>query len=110
MADFFVYILASHDRGAMYVGVTNTASRCAACGTRELTVADLFGSDLFDHLVGAGLQRRRHGDAERLGGPVVDDQLEPRRLPHWQLTRPCAAQDFCDLLGGARVDLDGGRA
>jgi hypothetical protein len=27
---------------------------------------------LFDHLVGAGKQRRRHGEAKRLGGLEVD--------------------------------------
>ena len=31
---------------------------------------------LFDNLVGAGEQRLRHGDTERLRGLQVDDQLE----------------------------------
>jgi hypothetical protein len=37
----------------------------------------------FDHLVGATLHRLRHGNAERLRGPEVDDQYNdapPRRL------------------------------
>src|SRR5277367_1240754 len=31
---------------------------------------------LFDHLVGAGLQYQRHGEAERLRGLEIDDKLE----------------------------------
>ncbi len=35
---------------------------------------------LFDHLVGAGDERRRHSEAERLGGLEVDHELELRGL------------------------------
>ena len=38
---------------------------------------------LFDHLVGAGKQRGRHVEAERLGGLQVDNEIEARGLFHW---------------------------
>ena len=37
---------------------------------------------LFDHLVGAGKQRQRDGEAERLRNLEVDDQLDIRDLLH----------------------------
>jgi hypothetical protein len=36
---------------------------------------------LFDHLVGAGERRPRHLEAERLGDPEVQEQLDLGRLP-----------------------------
>jgi hypothetical protein len=39
---------------------------------------------LFNHLVGAGEQRWRNFDAERLGGLDIDDWLNLRGLLHWQ--------------------------
>jgi hypothetical protein len=38
---------------------------------------------LFDHLVGAGEQRRGHFQAERLGGVEIDQQLEFYGLQDW---------------------------
>src|SRR5215831_12869621 len=40
-----------------------------------------------DHLVGARNHRLGHGDTERLGGSLVDYQLDCRGLLDWQICR-----------------------
>jgi hypothetical protein len=57
-----------------------TALRAAAVSNRS-------NAALFDHLVGAGEQRVRHGEAERFGGLEVDDQLVFGRGLHRELSR-----------------------
>jgi hypothetical protein len=44
-------------------------------------------SPLFDHLVGAGEQRRRHFEAKRAGSRQIDDKFELGRLQDWQIGR-----------------------
>ena len=57
----------------------------------------------FDHLVGAGEDRLRHGEAERLCGLQVDDQLEFRRLLDWQIGRIGAVEDLSDIDAGLAI-------
>ena len=52
---------------------------------RFVPIADI--TPLFNHLVGTGEQRRRHGEAERLGGPEVDHQVVSGRGLHRQVGR-----------------------
>src|SRR6266436_1709524 len=54
-----------------------------------------------DNLVGAGEDRWRHGEAERLGGLEIDDQLECRRLLDRQIGGLGALED----LSGVNTEL-----
>jgi hypothetical protein len=51
---------------APYLGRSSTGWIAPACLAHS-----------FDHLVGAGENRIRHGQAEGLGGLEIDDELEP---------------------------------
>jgi len=51
----------------------------------------------FDHLVGQIEHARRNGQAERLGGLEIDDQLECRRLLDRQIGGLGALEDLSDI-------------
>src|SRR5262249_55598742 len=53
----------------------------------------------FDHLVGAGEERRWHSNAKRLGGFHIDDQLETSWLLDRQIGGLGAFEDFVDVDG-----------
>src|SRR5215469_6895677 len=54
---------------------------------------------LFDYLVGAGEECRRHSNAKRLGGFHIDDQLETSWLLDRQIGGLGAFEDFVDVHG-----------
>ena len=62
---------------------------CAKSGLMHLQQKNI----LFDHLVDAGEQLRRHFEAERLGRMQVDGELELGRLQHRKLCRLGAIDD-----------------
>src|SRR5215207_6218961 len=51
----------------------------------------------FDHLVGAGEERGRNGEAERFGGLQVEDELKFRRLLDGQVVRRCPLQNSINI-------------
>src|SRR5262249_9362722 len=59
----------------------------------------------FDHLVGAGEQCRRDGEAERLSGEQIDDEIEFGRLLDWDVGRLGPTQNLVDITSRALVQV-----
>src|SRR5450631_1919020 len=57
---------------------------------------------LFDHLVCADQQRRRHGKTKRSCGPQIDDELELRRPLNRNVHNLVTSQDPISDLNGSR--------
>src|SRR3954465_2901840 len=73
------------------------------CGSRQgasWTHKRHSAEPLFDHLVSSLQDRLRHGQAERLSGLEIDNQLEPGRLLNRQIGRLLTLEDLSDVSAG----------
>jgi hypothetical protein len=68
------------------------------------------GAGLLDHLVGAGEQRGRNFDSDRLGRLQVDDELEPSRQPDRHFGRLLALEDTAGIDAGLAILIPVARA
>src|SRR3954453_4302921 len=73
------------------------------CQSRHL--APQQNRPLLDHLVGAAEQRQRHVEAERLGGPEIEDQLDLRGLLDRQVSGLLALENAAGVDAALTVRI-----
>jgi hypothetical protein len=78
-------------------------SLCRRFSTNQHLALTCATTPSFNHLVGAGKQRSRHFNAEHLGGPKINDQLELVRLFDRKIGGLGTFEDFIDLSCGAPI-------
>src|SRR5262245_42175334 len=81
------------------------AARCRNCRRGSFITVPPFGASSLNDLVGAGEQRRWHGEAERFGSDQVDNQIELGRLFNRKVGGFCSAQNLVDIVASAPVQV-----
>jgi len=75
------------------------------CHIRRDAPTSRYSAFLFDHLVGAGEQGGRNGEAERLRSPDVDNQIEYRRKLDRQIGRPSTLENLSGNDAGSSINI-----
>src|SRR5215475_10918892 len=70
---------------------------CAKTGREQVQQT----ARLFDHLVGAREQRRGHGEAERIGGREINEEIEFGRLLDREFGWLRSTQNLIDQVGSS---------
>src|SRR6516225_10604860 len=63
-------------------------------------------ASLFDHLVGALLEKPRDVQTQRFRRLEIENQFKPGRLHDWQVGRFCALEDLAGIDTGLPIGLD----
>src|SRR6516164_6662564 len=88
-------------RSARRPGARQRLLRAARIGGGEVSLWPILLPPSFDHLVGAGEQRRRHFKAKCLRSFEIDDKLEFGRRLYRKIARLLTLEDAIDIIGRA---------